>query len=257
MKNVSLFMGYNKQRLYRNILVDLGLEREDARYSSDNKTYTFTPDMFVEFVARALKDTQAVFSLRSMGFRAFEPVAASGQQQELDLNQMKEMSRTDPEQYLSELIGGILGVPVLVVKGEETCDCPGCTQGMSLAEALRANYRETGTVLGNVETKTDAILKSAAYKEQNKPSDADLTDMHEKALAWDKKITDATEQALDFFYQQLQPCPAWGVWKHLEKTNGHPAWLQFRPKKEYAEIPVKVLFTMAQRLRAQIMDMNP
>ncbi|AHC93975.1 hypothetical protein CH29_gp22 [Achromobacter phage JWAlpha] len=256
MNNVSLTMGYNKQRLYRNILVDLGLESVEARYQSDHKTYQFDPKQFVAFVDRALRDTEAVFSLRSMGFRLVNTVQEPTQQ-ELDLNQMKEMSRTDPDQFLSELIGGILGVPVLVVKGEETCDCPGCTQGMSLAEALRANYRETGTVLGNVETKTEAILKSAAYKNQNKPSDSELADMHEKALAWDAKITAATEQALDFFYQQLRPASAWACWSYLEKWKGHPAWLDFRPKKEYAEIPVKVLFTMAQRLRAQIMDMNP
>lgn len=239
-KLISLNLSYNKQRLYRNILVALGLVSKDARYSSDNLNVLFTPEQFAEFTARALVDTEAVYSLRSMGFRYFTPeeqpqkemFSESAQdEQEEDFQGCGNCPACTARRALSELFSAALGVPV------QSIDVRPMSQE-DFANLLGGNLRES-----QMDTRPT-------------PTDEELEDMHLRAIEWDAKISNATELAVRHYYQNHGGVSIWAIWRLLEQTGGIPDWHTFRPKSEYKDIAPRILWAQAQQLRANVLDMT-
>ena len=267
MKSVSLRLNYTRQRLYRNILVELGLVHPQDRYNSNVLEVLMTPNDFVNFVAQALADTKAVFSLRSMEFRLVDAAKKEMKQKE-EPAQRDLFEITDSGVAIEKMLTSLFGVPVVMIDDfskleakmakalkEESapCQCPACSLGMTLEEALRQNYRETSTVtgVGPINTKAEQVLE--------KPSDGEINDLHEKALAWDKKMNSAIELAVDFFYDRITPdVSAWRLWHFLEEHQGRRmVWTQFQPKKEFRSMQLGDIFTQAQAFRARILDILP
>lgn len=253
MNKVSLNMSYNKQRLYRNILVDLGLESKENRFSSDNKNYLFSPDQFVLFVARALKDTEATFSLRAMNFRLVIKDTVPTQQ-ELNLNQEQETDTDSKEEFLASLLSAAFGMPVEIVKidalsPEKVCDCPACQMRETLADVLTGNLRKSQMGQNTVPTEQPVDSRPT-------PSNEELEDMHLRAIEWDAKISNATELAVRHYYQNHGGVSIWAIWRLLEQTGGIPDWHTFRPKSEYKDIAPRILWAQAQQLRANVLDMT-
>lgn len=254
MKNVSLNLSYNKQRLYRNILIDLGLVSKDAKYG-DYLQVVFTESQFVAFVAAALANTEVPFSLRAMGFRAFE--VEENPQQELPLNQEEEPSAKRGEDAIMAMLETLFGVPVIKIDGgnlppiNEECGCPACTLGVTLEEALRGNLRAT-QMSQNQPSKRDA---GASPVFEAKYGQEQIDDLHEKALAWNKKVDDATKLAFEQFYVMRQgDVSIWQAWRFLEKNEGRVMWPEFIPNAAYKGMPLRNVWAMAQNMRSSLLE---
>ncbi|QDH84616.1 hypothetical protein Axy22_019 [Achromobacter phage vB_AxyP_19-32_Axy22] len=248
MKQVSLRLNYSRQRLYRDILVGLGLAQDNERYS-DSTTVIMKPEQFVDFVSQALTSNKAVFSLRSMDFRLLDSKEQSPAQADMFEGEPEQPSAERGEQAILGLLEALFGVPVVKIDVGQQCECPACTMGVTLEEALRGNLRAT-QMARNEPSKREVEASTEAKYDQ-----AVIDDMHEKALAWNKKVDDATRLAFDHFYVMRKgDVTLWEAWRFLEKNEGRVMWPEFVPHVAYKDMPLRNVWAMAQRMRNLLLE---